>query len=75
MKDKQFRVLLDLMMVSDPWPLAEKGSHEVFVELLHNEARNRGYDDEIVAYHVACGGAPANKVKIRKPRKKRGTNK
>lgn len=75
MKDAQFRVLLNLMMASDPWPLLEKGSQEVFVGMLRNEAKARGYDDEIIAYHAACGGVPVNKVEKRKPRKARGIKK
>ncbi len=54
MKDMQFRVLLDLMMVSDPWPL-DDDARSVLVEQLHNESRKRGYDDMVTAYHSFLG--------------------
>ena len=76
MKDMQFRLLLDLMMVSDPWPLPDNGSHDEFINMLRNEAKKRGYDDEIVAYHNFLGKhAVPEKVVERKPRKARGTKK
>ena len=76
MKDMQFRVLLDLMMVSDPWPLPDNGSHDEFINMLRNEAKQRGYDDEIVAYHNFLGKhALPKKVEKRKPRKARGIKK
>jgi hypothetical protein len=46
----EFRTLLELMMVSDPWPL--KDHHRTFlVSLLNDEAEERGYEDWIAAYH------------------------
>ena len=47
--DRQFQTLMDLAMVSDPWPL-DYGNEEI-TELLHEEARSRGYDGWYVAYH------------------------
>lgn len=49
MNDDQFRVFLDLLMVSDPWPL-EYG-HEALNELADEQSRERGYCDWIEAYH------------------------
>lgn len=76
MKDMQFRVLLDLMMVIDPWPLSDV-DHRVFIQLLRNEAKAIGYDDEIAAYHNFLqlrGTVPkALPTKKRKPRKARGS--
>lgn len=48
--DSVFRVLLDLMMVSDLWPLstAEQGQMLAF---LTAEANKRGYDSWEEAYH------------------------
>ena len=65
MKDTQFRVLLDLLMVSDPWPL-DDDARTVFVEQLHNESKKRGYDDVINAYHFF-----QQKVKKALPKKAR----
>lgn len=50
MNDEQFRVLLDLFMVSDPWPL-EISKHETMKDMLHEESVERGYDDWVHAYH------------------------
>lgn len=47
--NKQFRVLMDLAMVSDPWPLND--DKDVIDELLHTEARERGFDGWYVVYH------------------------
>lgn len=46
----EFRSLLDLFMVSDPWPLGDK-AHGVLLDLLTCESRVRGYDYWEVAYH------------------------
>lgn len=54
LSDEQYRALLDLMMCSDPWPLdGESGDreHGVLVELLDAEAKRRGWDNWVVAYH------------------------
>lgn len=75
MKDLQYRVLLDLMMEVDPWPLKEEGKI-VFQHLMLNEAKKRGYDDEIQAYKHFQGEHKLPKksrsTEKRKPRKKRG---
>jgi len=52
----EFRYLLDLFMVSDPWPLEdgtrECQSYKVVEGLLNEQARGRGYPDGwMVAYH------------------------
>ena len=55
MNDNQYRVFLDLMMVSDPWPL-EKADGEILTRLADNEANRRGYENWIVAYHEHLRG-------------------
>lgn len=49
--DEAFRVLLDLFMVSDPWPLEDDTSKGILFGFLCAEASKRGYDDWVVAYH------------------------
>ncbi len=49
--NKQFyRDLLDWFMVSDPWTLDFKAEHRIGKEL-DKEAKRRGYEDWIVAFH------------------------
>lgn len=49
--DDEFRALLDLFMVSDPWPL-RSSTHETTVEmLLTTESESRGFGSWIEAYH------------------------
>lgn len=50
MSDKTFRVLLDLFMVSDPWPLREEAHHE-YEQVLEAESSRRGYNGWLDAYH------------------------
>lgn len=50
MSDSVFRILLDLLMVSDPWPL-EEASHEKLIKYLDAESKARGFIDWIDAYH------------------------
>lgn len=53
--DTQFRALLELAMVSDPWPLP--GEHESAVKMyLLKESKRRGYDGWIEAYHDLSPG-------------------
>ena len=47
--DTEFRVMLDLFMVSDPWPL--DWGHEHMETVLDSEAILRGYDHWVEAYH------------------------
>jgi len=49
MTDIEFRIFMDLLMVSDPWPLVS-GKDEMD-ELADKEAMRRGFDDWIDAYH------------------------
>ena len=49
MDDRELRIFLDLLMVSDPWPL-EYG-HEAMTDIADAESRERGYTDWIEAYH------------------------
>lgn len=48
--DEAFRALLDLFMVSDPWPLEDKQKAVVF-GFLTAEANKRGFDSWTEAYH------------------------
>lgn len=50
MEDELFRVLLDLWMVCDPWPLGVESSEE-FEGALHREALRRNFPDIVGAYH------------------------
>jgi len=50
MSDKEFRVLLNLFMVSDPWPLTDS-EQEQMEEMLNREAVKRGHENWVVAYH------------------------
>jgi hypothetical protein len=50
MSDKTFRVLLDLFMVSDPWPLSEEANEE-YTQLLNTESLRRGHNSWVEAYH------------------------
>jgi len=53
MTDKEFRAFLDLMMFSDPWPVADDGkSHRILTEWANREANNHGYGDWVEAYHL-----------------------
>ena len=53
--DTEFRALLDLVMVSDPWPLP--GEHESAVNAyLTKESQRRGYADWVEAYHDLSPG-------------------
>ena len=59
MTGPQFRALLDLWMVSDPWPVTDISvelggygdSNDLVTELLDGEARARGIDGVVTAYH------------------------
>lgn len=73
MKDIQFRVLLNLLMQASPRALNVE-DYTVFVDLLRNEAKKRGYDDEVQAYHHFMQGG-VKKVLKKKPRKVRGVDK
>ena len=46
----EFRALLDLLMVSDPWPLDDR-AHGVLLKLLTSESAARGYESWETAYH------------------------
>lgn len=49
--DQEFRAVLELIMVSDPYPIPEEG-HQLKVEAwADKEARARGYGSWIEAYH------------------------
>ena len=46
----ELRVLLDLFMVSDPWPLEDAG-HRLMEAMLDRESLARGHENWVVAYH------------------------
>lgn len=48
--DQEFRELLNLVMVSDPWPLDDE-SEKVVTGFLEREAQERGFDTWTEAYH------------------------
>jgi hypothetical protein len=50
MTDDQFRILMALSMVNDPWPL-QTGQSDIN-DLLDDEARERGFCDWLEAYHA-----------------------
>lgn len=62
--DDIFAILLDLFMCSDPRPL-EKGSGEILLGFLDDEAKARGYIDWVGAFHREAkpGGPSAKKPK------------
>lgn len=49
--DKEFRYLLDLYMVSDPWPLGDGESDEVLGKMLDRVSKERGFASWLEAYH------------------------
>lgn len=49
-REKELRVLLDLFMVSDPWPLNDE-SRNVLESMLNEAAQCIGCDNWIDAYH------------------------
>ncbi|OGD09392.1 MAG: hypothetical protein A2Y86_05255 [Candidatus Aminicenantes bacterium RBG_13_62_12] len=49
MKRHELRVLVDLLMVSDPWPLDEAGE-VILKDFADKEARRQGLDNWIEAY-------------------------
>lgn len=49
MDDDQFMAFLELLMVSDPWPL--QWGHEIMTDLADDQSRARGFCDWIEAYH------------------------
>lgn len=54
--DDVFADLLELVMVSDPWPL-DGAAEDRVIDLLDDEAKRRGYDDGwIQAYHAPNRG-------------------
>lgn len=46
----EYWLLMQLTMVSDPWPLSDL-DHERMVDMLNKEAEAREYDSWIHAYH------------------------
>lgn len=48
--DDAYRVLLDLYMVADPWPLTDEANGIMFA-FMDAEAHKRGFDTWVDAYH------------------------
>jgi len=48
--DAEFRVLLDWLMVSDPWVISDE-ANDLMVAMITNESIARGFTDWIGAYH------------------------
>lgn len=51
MTDEQYRAFLDLMMCADPWPCPRGEGQSTLSELADQEAKVRGYENWIIAYH------------------------
>lgn len=49
--DLEFRMLLDLWMVSDPWPLSP-GANDTLEGLLTMETSLRGFESIVEAFHA-----------------------
>ena len=45
-----YRALLDLLMVTDPWPL-DAASHADILDFADAEAERRGLENWVAAYH------------------------
>lgn len=56
MNSLQFRSFLDLLMVSDPWPLDEPAKQRL-VGFAEVESQRRGFSDWIEAYHYHWRGS------------------
>ena len=54
MNNMEFRAFLDLMMVSDPWPL-DSHADRVLNGFADQQARDRGFPEWITAYHEFDG--------------------
>lgn len=52
---QEYAALMELFMVSDPWPTAQ-ADHDRIKRMLNEEARDRGYTDWVDAYHEFQGG-------------------
>lgn len=52
---QEFGAFLSLVMVSDPWPIAQIDEGRV-KDVLNREADRRGYSGWVDAYHELCGG-------------------
>ncbi len=53
MNNKSYRALLDLIMCSDPWPVADSGENqETIIPMANGEAKSRGFDCWVDAYHA-----------------------
>jgi len=50
MSPQVFRVLLDLFMCSDPWPM-DDSSHAVMLAFVESESKRLGFSDWIEAFH------------------------
>lgn len=55
MNDRQFEAFLELLMVSDPWPLGDR-EHRALLAYANAESGKRGYDGWIHAFHEMGDG-------------------
>lgn len=51
MNDEELRAFLNLLMISDPWPLSEN-EQNILDEFAQRESKKRGYKDWIDAFHA-----------------------
>ena len=52
MDDREYRAYLNLLMCCDPWPeTTDEQSQEILDGFADKEAKKRGYDTWITAYH------------------------
>jgi len=56
MTNTEFRAVLDWFMCSDPWPVERdvtigESNHVCVTNWLDREAKARGFDDWVVAFH------------------------
>lgn len=52
--EQEFVLLMDWYMVSDPWPLPDRGN-ELVEQMLNDEAERWGFESWIMAYHELGG--------------------
>ena len=67
MLDIEYRALLDLMMCSDPWPVSDSENQDIIKRFAKREARKRGFDSWVAAYHVFKPGKEECKDDIASP--------
>ena len=51
MSDIEFRIFLDLLMRSDPWPISGGASQQIMEDFASKESAKRGFPTWTEAYH------------------------